>query len=131
MSTLSPPDPLPISGAEAIGGQEVAPRQRLLCARDHTGTRPFYYYCSSGFIAFASELPQLLALAEGNGVRCLRAPALAKWSRRQVDELETFVKERVHNLTGKVEKVGFKRYVAVVMASGEWPSSLPVARPIS
>jgi aspartyl-tRNA synthetase len=34
------------------------------------------------------------ALAEGNGVRCLRAPALAKWSRRQVDELETFVKER-------------------------------------
>ena len=29
--------------------------------------------------------------------------------------------------TGVVEKVGFKRYVAVVMASGEWPSSLPVA----
>ena len=29
--------------------------------------------------------------------------------------------------TGKVEEVGFKRYVAVVMASGEWPSSLPVA----
>ena len=29
--------------------------------------------------------------------------------------------------TGVVEQVGFKRYVAVVMASGEWPSSLPVA----
>jgi hypothetical protein len=29
--------------------------------------------------------------------------------------------------TGKVEEVGFKRYVAVVMASGEWPSSLPPA----
>lgn len=29
--------------------------------------------------------------------------------------------------TGKVEEVGFKRYVAVVMASGEWPSSLPRA----
>lgn len=29
--------------------------------------------------------------------------------------------------TGQVEEVGFKRYVAVVMASGEWPSSLPVA----
>jgi hypothetical protein len=29
--------------------------------------------------------------------------------------------------TGKVEEVGFKRYVAVVMASGEWPSSLPAA----
>ena len=29
--------------------------------------------------------------------------------------------------TGVVELVGFKRYVAVVMASGEWPSSLPVA----
>jgi hypothetical protein len=29
--------------------------------------------------------------------------------------------------TGQVEEVGFKRYVAVVMASGEWPTSLPVA----
>ena len=42
-----------------------APRQRLLCARDHTGTRPFYYHCGCGFITFASELPPLLALAEG------------------------------------------------------------------
>ncbi len=42
-----------------------APRQRLLCARDHTGTRPFYYYRGKTFFAFATELPPLLALAEG------------------------------------------------------------------
>jgi len=29
--------------------------------------------------------------------------------------------------TDKVEEVGLKKYVAVVMASGEWPTSLPVA----
>lgn len=29
--------------------------------------------------------------------------------------------------TGTVEEVGLKRYVAVVMASGEWPTSLPEA----
>jgi hypothetical protein len=29
--------------------------------------------------------------------------------------------------SGDVEEVGLKHYVAVVMASGEWPSSLPVA----
>ena len=30
--------------------------------------------------------------------------------------------------SGDVEEVGLKHYVAVVMASGEWPSSLPPAR---
>lgn len=42
-----------------------APRQRLLCARDHTGTRPFYYYRAANFLAFATELPPLLGLVEG------------------------------------------------------------------
>ena len=34
---------------------------RLLCARDHTGTRPFYYFSGDGCFAFATELPALLA----------------------------------------------------------------------
>ena len=29
--------------------------------------------------------------------------------------------------TGRVEKVDFKRYVVVVMASGEWPTTMPKA----
>ncbi len=37
--------------------------QRLLCVRDHTGTRPFYYHCAPDYFAFATELPCLLALA--------------------------------------------------------------------
>lgn len=41
-----------------------ASRNQLLCARDHTGTRPFYYHHGKTFFAFASELPPLLALAE-------------------------------------------------------------------
>lgn len=42
-----------------------AGRERLLCARDHTGTRPFYYHLGRHFFAFATELPPLLDLAEG------------------------------------------------------------------
>ncbi|KAA1188959.1 hypothetical protein F0M18_17300 [Pseudohalioglobus sediminis] len=42
-----------------------AGRERLLCARDHTGTRPFYYHLGKHFFAFATELPPLLDLAEG------------------------------------------------------------------
>jgi hypothetical protein len=34
---------------------------------------------------------------------------------------------RVLRLSGRVEKVDFRRYVAVVMGSGEWPYSLPRA----
>ncbi len=34
------------------------------------------------------------ARSAGGTVRCLRAPGLAGWSRRQVDELEAFVKQR-------------------------------------
>lgn len=40
-------------------------RQSLICGRDHSGARPFYYYHKPGVcIAFASELKGLLALPE-------------------------------------------------------------------
>ncbi|EEB79481.1 Asparagine synthase family protein [marine gamma proteobacterium HTCC2148] len=38
--------------------------QRLFCARDRIGHRPFYYYHSDGLFAFASELHLLLTLPE-------------------------------------------------------------------
>jgi asparagine synthase (glutamine-hydrolysing) len=34
-------------------------RQRLFCARDHLGVKPFYFYQTSEFIAFASESKSL------------------------------------------------------------------------
>ncbi|CAM2068482.1 asparagine synthase (glutamine-hydrolyzing) [Sulfidibacter corallicola] len=37
------------------------PRQRLFCARDRFGQKPFFYATRPGFFAFASELPALLA----------------------------------------------------------------------
>jgi asparagine synthase (glutamine-hydrolysing) len=41
-----------------------ASRQRLFCARDHFGVRPFYYFLSDKLFVFASEIKALLALAE-------------------------------------------------------------------
>ena len=38
-----------------------APRQRLFCARDHFGVRPFVYYQSKQQFAFASEAKAILA----------------------------------------------------------------------
>ena len=38
--------------------------QRLFCARDPMGIKPFYYYYSPRFFAFASEIKALLALSE-------------------------------------------------------------------
>ncbi|WP_428660967.1 asparagine synthase-related protein [Runella sp.] len=40
-------------------------RQSLICGRDHSGVRPFYYYHKPGVLfAFASELKALLALPD-------------------------------------------------------------------
>ena len=36
--------------------------QRLFCARDHMGVRPFYYHRSARLVAFATEIAGLLAL---------------------------------------------------------------------
>ncbi len=40
------------------------PRQSLFCARDHMGIKPFYYYRSEVFFAFASEIKALFCLPE-------------------------------------------------------------------
>ena len=39
-------------------------QQRLFCARDPMGVKPFYYYCSSRVFVFASEIKALLCLSE-------------------------------------------------------------------
>ncbi len=33
--------------------------QKLFCARDHVGIKPFYFHCGNGFFAFASEAKPL------------------------------------------------------------------------
>jgi asparagine synthase (glutamine-hydrolysing) len=40
------------------------PRNILFCARDHIGAKPFYYYHSTTFFAFASEIKALLCLPD-------------------------------------------------------------------
>lgn len=39
-------------------------KQRLFCARDAMGVKPFYYYCSARLFAFASEIKALLCLPQ-------------------------------------------------------------------
>ena len=39
-------------------------RERLFCARDHFGVKPFYYYSDSRRFAFASEMKALFALVD-------------------------------------------------------------------
>lgn len=39
-------------------------QQRLFCARDPIGVKPFYYYCSNRVFVFASEIKALLCLPE-------------------------------------------------------------------
>jgi asparagine synthase (glutamine-hydrolysing) len=39
-------------------------KQRLFCARDHAGVKPFYYYLSDRVFVFASEIEALLSVPE-------------------------------------------------------------------
>jgi asparagine synthase (glutamine-hydrolysing) len=42
-------------------------QQKLFCARDHFGVKPFYYYLSSSVLIFATEIKAILCLS---GVPC-------------------------------------------------------------
>ena len=39
-------------------------KQKLICARDQMGVRPFYYYCTAEVFAFSSEIKGLLVLPQ-------------------------------------------------------------------
>jgi asparagine synthase (glutamine-hydrolysing) len=39
-------------------------QQKLFCARDHMGVKPFYYYCSNSVVVFATEVKAILCLPE-------------------------------------------------------------------
>ncbi|MBU7581637.1 MAG: lasso peptide isopeptide bond-forming cyclase [Nostoc sp. TH1S01] len=39
-------------------------QQKLFCARDHMGVKPFYYYCSNRVFVFASEIKALFSIKE-------------------------------------------------------------------
>ncbi len=55
------PDKLLGDFAFAIWNQK---QQKLFCARDHFGVKPFYYYSSESVFAFASEIKAIFALSE-------------------------------------------------------------------
>ena len=52
--------PAQLIGDFAFAIWDVA-RKRLLLARDHMGQRPLHYHLGEGFIAFATDIPALLA----------------------------------------------------------------------
>ncbi len=79
----------------------------------------------SGRLAAIAMAAVLLATLVGLATPMPAAAACGTAWKSKVEPPEDILVYRTG--TGVVEKVGFKRYVAVVMASGEWPSSLPVA----
>src|SRR5258708_6360646 len=66
--------------------------QRLFCARDHSGLKPFYYYLLESVFAFASEIKALLCLPEVNATwdNAKIASYLLDLYMLQVDNVTTF-----------------------------------------
>ena len=59
-------------------------RQRLFCARDHIGVKPFYYFQSENLFAFASEIKALLTLPQVP--RKLNEPRVAELLARHFED---------------------------------------------
>ena len=59
-------------------------RQRLFCARDHFGIKPFYYHFSGQSFAFASEIKALLCLPEVEN--CLNEIRIADYLTSMFDD---------------------------------------------
>lgn len=64
-----------------------AGRQRLFCARDHAGVKPFYWFATPDLFAFSSDLNGLLALVESPPA--IDEEHLAGFLAMQFDSLET------------------------------------------
>ncbi len=69
--------------------------QRIFALRDHFGVRPFYYYTSEKFFAFASEIKALLLLPQ---ISCeINEERIADFMANQDDGSSTFYKN-IHTL---------------------------------
>ena len=70
-----------------------ARKQKLFCARDHFGIKPFYYYHAPGqFFAFASEIKALWCLKEVP--QCLNEIRMTDYLSFQLDDTQaTFYKD--------------------------------------
>ena len=80
-----------------------ASAQKLFCARDHFGVKPFYYYLSDGLCAFATEIKALLCLPDVPQALNERRVAQFMISREE-EPTNTFYSgllrlERAHTLT--------------------------------
>lgn len=88
--------------------------QRLFCARDHYGVRPFYYYQSSHLFAFASEAKALFCLPDVP--RRLNELRIGQHLAMDVgDNAQTFYQEvqrllPAHTLTVSWEQGQMRRY---------------------
>lgn len=88
--------------------------QRLFCARDHLGARPFYYFLSENIFAFASELKALFVVSQVP--KKINEPAVADFLQRITDNThETFYRDIYRlkpatTLTVQPERVSEQRY---------------------
>jgi asparagine synthase (glutamine-hydrolysing) len=87
--------------------------QRLFALRDHFGIRPFYYYSSDHFFAFASEIKALLLLPQ---IICeINEEKIADFMANEDDGSSTFYKNILtlppaHFLVSNDSKILKKRY---------------------
>lgn len=90
--------------------------QRLLAFRDHFGVKPFYYFTSEKFFAFASEIKALLLLPQ---ISCeINEERIADFIAIQDDGSSTFYKNILilrpaHFLLSNHAKIVGKRYWAL------------------
>jgi asparagine synthase (glutamine-hydrolysing) len=88
--------------------------RRLFCARSHLGGRPFYYYRSRSFFAFATTCAGLFALPDVpralDDDRLVRSLALLPAAGQQSFYRDVFSLPRAHWLSATQEDVTVERY---------------------
>jgi asparagine synthase (glutamine-hydrolysing) len=92
-------------------------RQKLFCARDHMGVKPFYYHLSDRAFVFASEIKALLCVAEVP--RQLNEVRVADYLMETVEDKESTFYEGVlrlppaHSMNVGREEVSVRTYWAL------------------